>query len=55
MIFQQELVMTSEILKTEVFETKQKLLDIERIKSDLEFKLSESEELRFSTNANWFG
>jgi hypothetical protein len=47
--------MTSEILKTEVSEVKQKLIDVERLKKDLELRLSESEELRFSTNANWFG
>lgn len=47
--------MTSEILKNEVSETKQKLLDVEHLKCDLELKLSESEELRFSTNANLFG
>lgn len=48
-------MIASDILKTEVSETKQKLLDVERKKSDLELWLSESEELRFSTNANWFG
>lgn len=47
--------MTTELLKTEVSEAKQKLTDVERIKSDLELKLTESEELRFSTNALWFG
>lgn len=47
--------MTTEFLKTEVSEAKQKLTDVELLKSDLESKLSESEELRFSTNALWFG
>lgn len=47
--------MQTEILKTEVTEAKQKLTDVERVKSDLELRLSESEELRYSTNANWFG
>lgn len=47
--------METEILKTEVSEAKQKLINVEQIKSDLELRLSESEELRFSTNALWFG
>jgi hypothetical protein len=45
----------TELLKTEVSEVKQKLTDAVQIKSDLELKLSESEELRFSINALWFG
>lgn len=47
--------MKAEILKTEVFEANQKLTDVEHVKSDLELRLSESEELRFSINALWFG
>jgi len=47
--------MATEFLKTEVSEAKQKLADVELLKSDLESKLLESEELRFSTNALWFG
>lgn len=47
--------METELLKTEVSEIKQKLINVEQIKFDLELKLSESEELRFSTNALWFG
>jgi len=47
--------MKTEFLKTEVSEAKQKLTDVEHLKSDLELRLSESEELRFSTNALWFG
>jgi hypothetical protein len=50
-----ELLMTTELLKTEVNDAKQKLTDAVLIKSDLELRLSESEELRFSTNALWFG
>ncbi|VVC44540.1 AP180 N-terminal homology (ANTH) domain,I/LWEQ domain,ENTH/VHS,ENTH domain [Cinara cedri] len=49
-----ELVMENELLKTEVSEVKQKCTDVEFIKSDLELRLSESEELRFSNNALWF-
>lgn len=45
----------TELLKTEVSEAKQKLTDVERVKSDLKLKLSESEELRFSMNSLWFG
>lgn len=47
--------MTTELLKTEVCEAKQRLTDAVHIKSDLELRLSESEELRFSTKALWFG
>lgn len=47
--------MENELLKTEVSEVKQKYTDVELVKSDLELKLSESEELRFSNNALWFG
>lgn len=47
--------MATELLKTEVNEVKQKLTDAVHGKSDLELKLSESEELRFSNNALWFG
>lgn len=47
--------MATEVLKTEVSEAKQKLTDAVLIKSDLELRLSESEELRFSNNALWFG
>jgi len=47
--------MTTELLKTEVNEVKQKLTDAVHKKSDLELKLSESEEFRFSNNALWFG
>lgn len=47
--------MTAEMLRTEVSKTKQKLIDSERINSDLELKLLESHELRFSVNALWFG
>lgn len=47
--------MTVELLRTEVSKTKQKLFDIECINSDLEQKLLESHELRFSVNALWFG
>jgi len=47
--------MTTELLKTEISELKQELTDVERVKSDLELRLSESEELRFSSNALWFG
>lgn len=53
--FKQELVMQTEFLKTEITEIKQKLTNVENLKSDLELRLSESEELRFSTNAHWFG
>ncbi|XP_022160199.1 huntingtin-interacting protein 1 isoform X2 [Myzus persicae] len=49
-----ELLMATEVLKTEVSEAKQKLTDAVLIKSDLELRLSESEELRFSNNALWF-
>lgn len=49
-----ELLMATELLKTEVCEAKQKLTDAVLIKSDLELRLSESEELRFSNNALWF-
>ncbi|XP_060839150.1 huntingtin-interacting protein 1 isoform X2 [Rhopalosiphum padi] len=49
-----ELLRVTELLKTEVSEVKQKLTDAVQIKSDLELKLSESEELRFSINALWF-
>ncbi|XP_025208594.1 huntingtin-interacting protein 1 isoform X2 [Melanaphis sacchari] len=49
-----ELLMETELLKTEVCEIKQKLTDAVNLKSDLELKLSESEELRFSINALWF-
>jgi len=49
-----DLVMTTELLKTEISELKQELTDVERVKSDLELRLSESEELRFSSNALWF-
>lgn len=45
----------TDILITEALKTKQKLSDVEHIKSDLELRLSESEELRFSTSAYWFG
>lgn len=48
-------MLKTELLTTEVFEAKQKLSDVERLKSDLELRLSESEELRFSTSAYWFG
>lgn len=47
--------MKTELLETDISETKQKLINMESIKSDLELRLSESEELRFSTNALWFG
>jgi len=47
--------METELLKTEVSEAKQKLTEAVVIKSDLELRISESEELRFSTNALWFG
>jgi len=47
--------MTIELLRTEISEAKLKLSDIERIKSDMELRLSESEDLRFSTNTLWFG
>ncbi|XP_050054794.1 huntingtin-interacting protein 1 isoform X2 [Aphis gossypii] len=50
----EELLMATELLKTEVNEVKQKLADAVHGKSDLELKLSESEELRFSNNALWF-
>lgn len=50
----EELLMATELLKTEVYEVKQKLTDAVHVKSDLELKLSESEELRFSNNALWF-
>jgi len=49
-----ELLRVTELLKTEVCEVKQQLTDAVQIKSDLELKLSESEELRFSINALWF-
>lgn len=42
-------------MESEVFEAKQKLTNVEQLKSDLELRLSESEELRFSVNALWFG
>lgn len=48
-------MLKTELLKTEVLEAEQKLTDVERVKSDLELRLSESEELRFSVNALWFG
>lgn len=47
--------MATELLKTEVSDAKQKLTDAVLRKSDLELRLSESEELRFSNNALWFG
>lgn len=47
--------MEIELLKTEVSEAKQKLINVDQIKSDLKLRLSESEELRFSSNALWFG
>lgn len=42
-------------MESEVLEAKQKLTNVEQLKSDLELRLSESEELRFSVNALWFG
>lgn len=53
--FFQDLIMTNELLKTEMSEANFKIADIERLKSDVELRLSESEELRFSSNALWFG
>lgn len=47
--------MKNELLKTEISEIKQKCVDVELVKSDLELRLTESEELRFSNNALWFG
>lgn len=47
--------MTIELLRTEISEAKLKLSDIERLKSDMELRLSKSEDLRFSSNTLWFG
>lgn len=47
--------MAAELLRTEVSKTQQKLIDSQRVNSDLELKLLESEELQFSKNALWFG
>lgn len=47
--------MENEFLKTEVSEIKHKFTNVELVKSDLESRLSESEELRFSNNALLFG